>query len=831
MKPRPRSLANYTERREQRRKITQAGSAGRSRLRKWWFRGAAAVGVPLLLLAGLEGSLQLCGYGFPTSFFLQSLNNGPPVLTDNYQFGWRFFPPAQARTPRPMRFSAKKAPNTIRIFVFGESAAYGDPQPEYGLSRMLELLLQERFPESRFEVINAAMTGINSHVILPIARDCAEADGDLWVLYMGNNEVVGPFGAGTIFGARVPSLSFIRFSLALRSTRLGQWLAARVAGMKHVRPARRTWEGLAMFLENQVRPDDPRMGAVYSHFARNLADIINTGRRHGTKIVVSTVLSNLKDCPPFASEHRVDFGQGKTNEWAELFRAGIAAQTNGKSTEAVQCFERAARIDETFAELQFRWGQCCASAGEEEQARKHFVRARDLDSLRFRADSRINQIIRDAVTGREAEGIRLADSEQELARQTGDGLPGRELLCDHVHATFEGNYRLARAIGQELIPLLPKGGSTASAGKGDWLSLADCAQRLAWTGWDRYRAAKSLMLRLNEPPFTSQLDFQQQYQRLAAELEKLAPVLRPTGLQKAAAEYRAAVAAAPNDWVLQKDLGELLTLMGDLAGAEKCCRAVAQTLPHDPGARLELGSLLVQSGRANDAIAEFQAALRLRPNSVSALNGLGFANIALGRQTEAVRLFQTALSLDPYSSETHLNLATALQGAGQAEPARTQVRLALTEPLKTPEALVRLAKVCLTQGWVNEALTNLSRAVRLNPADATAHYLLGGALDGSGRYAEALQEFSDAVRLNPDLAGARLGFGLELSRLGRGAEAAEQLATAVQLNPNSIEARLRLGAVLSRLGRIIDARAQFEQVLRLDPQNRAAKDQLERLPP
>ena len=47
------------------------------------------------------------------------------------------------------------------------------------------------------------MTAINSHAILPIARECARRDGDLWIIYMGNNEMVGPFGAGTVFGSRV----------------------------------------------------------------------------------------------------------------------------------------------------------------------------------------------------------------------------------------------------------------------------------------------------------------------------------------------------------------------------------------------------------------------------------------------------------------------------------------------------------------------------------------------------------------------------------------------------------------------------------------------------
>ena len=74
------------------------------------------------------------------------------------------------------------------------------------------------------EFVNAAMTGINSHVIREIARDCAPHDGDFWLVYASNNEVIGPFGAGTIFGRRAPDLIAVRTTLALKATRVGQLL-------------------------------------------------------------------------------------------------------------------------------------------------------------------------------------------------------------------------------------------------------------------------------------------------------------------------------------------------------------------------------------------------------------------------------------------------------------------------------------------------------------------------------------------------------------------------------------------------------------------------------
>ncbi len=166
----------------------------------WLMRIAAMVLVPLIVLGGLEFGLRLGGYGYNTGFFQQIKIKGHPFYVPNEKFSYRFFPPALARTAIPIRFAAEKATNTYRIFLFGESAAEGDPDPSYGVGRYLQVLLRERFPEARFEVVCVAITAIDSNVILPIARECARHQGDLWVIYMGNNEMVGPFGAETTYG-------------------------------------------------------------------------------------------------------------------------------------------------------------------------------------------------------------------------------------------------------------------------------------------------------------------------------------------------------------------------------------------------------------------------------------------------------------------------------------------------------------------------------------------------------------------------------------------------------------------------------------------------------
>src|SRR6185436_9393151 len=212
-----------------------------------------------------------------------------------------------ARSPSPVVMAAKKPPGRYRIFLLGESAALGDPAPAFGVGRYLQALLRERYPGADFEVVCAAMTAINSHAILPIARECARHEGDLWVIYMGNNEMVGPFGAATVFGAKAPPDWFVRVRLAAGKMRIVHALEDLI-GRWGGHSRGRTWEGMKLFLENRLAPDDPAREAVYHNFRANLADILRAGESAHVPIVLSTVAVNLKDFSPLASLPGVSAG-------------------------------------------------------------------------------------------------------------------------------------------------------------------------------------------------------------------------------------------------------------------------------------------------------------------------------------------------------------------------------------------------------------------------------------------------------------------------------------------------------------------------------------------
>ncbi len=798
-------------RRKPRQNSNKATVPQLSKRRLWQFR-IVAVGVPLLFLGLLELGLRLGGFGYPTAFLLNSSNHGETTFVQNNQFGWRFFGPRAARQSDAMSIPREKPPGTVRIFVFGESAAYGDPQPRFGLPRMLAAMLELRHPDRKFEVVNAALTAINSHVILPLARDCAKARADVWVIYMGNNEVVGPFGAGTVFGSQTMPLPLIRAGLALKTTRIGQSFDALRRAAQKDAAGSGAWQGMAMFVKYKVAGSDPRLGAVYENFGQNLKDIIAAGQNSGAKIVLSTVAVDLKDCAPFASLHRSDLSESQLNEWNRLFDAGVKAQAGGNFQQASSDFDQAERIDDRFAELRFRRGQCVLELNDIPGAQREFAAARDLDALRFRCDSRLNEIIRQQAT----DDITLADGERALADASANGIPGDELFYEHVHLTFQGNHLLARIIAEKVEKAL------ALSENVPWPDIAKCAQRLGYTSRDTQLALSDVCGRLGDVPFTFQANHDEQMRRLTDAARKLPPPNSAASLREAQSAAEAALARWPDDAVLWEQLGEIKQAAGDYAGAAAAAQHSLDRVPSSAGCWMLSGLLLAQEKKYEEAAAVFKHVYALDPMAVWARDNRATCLELLGRRDEAVIEFKRALALKPDYGTGWLALGQLYEEMGRTNDAAQCFNQALTNRVNQMEDLAHLARFCASRRWFELAVTNFAAAIALSPSDPGLRMDAGGALAALGRHDEAVQQYLAAVELAPEQAQAHLHLGVALGRQKQPAQAEHEFRQVLRLDPNSIQARVNLGIALYEQEKLDDARKQFEDVLQRNPNDPTA---------
>jgi tetratricopeptide (TPR) repeat protein len=566
--------------------------------------------VPLALLAMLELALRLGGCGYPTSYFVAS-GDGSHVQT-NRQFGWRFYPRESAIIPDPARFTAEKPKNVTRVFILGESAAVGTPDPAYGFARILQVMLRDAYPAHNFEVIDAAMRGIDSHVILPIARDCSRLEPDLFILYLGNNEFVRLHAPSSDIAPAVPRLRLLRLRQALRATKLVQFLEDRIASLEAGRGGKPAKWDMDFFRRHRLGPDDPRKAAVYDNFRANLGDILETVRGSGARAIVSTVAVNLRDFPPLGSLHKHDLNVPERKAWAVAYAEGVAAETTRDNQTAIARYEQAERIDACFAELHFRLARCGFACGQLDKARREYVQARDCDALDFRADSRVNEIIRQLTRDREREGIYFVDMERRLleGHDGDDGIPGETLFRDHVHFTFDGDYVVASR-------LLPVVAAALNFGKpaGPTLSRQQCADLLAYSPCVEADLAEPTDAFTSRPPFLDQLDHAARQSRAEALLSRLRTDLRPQDWARAVRLHQQAIECCPSDWQLHYNLARLLRRTGDVTGA----------------------------------ISQFERTLQLYPKLVPALLGLGYARVEAGRVDSGLKCMEEAQQIDPNS--------------------------------------------------------------------------------------------------------------------------------------------------------------------------------------
>jgi len=784
-----------------------------SKCRLWLMRFFVMIFVPLLVLGAIELGLRLGGYGYAPDFFRRIRIDGRNFYVPNEKFSSRFFPPAIARTATPFRFATEKSTNSYRIFLLGESAAMGDPDPTYGFGRYLQVLLQERFPGTDFEVICVAVTAIDSNVILPIARDCARHEGDLWIIYMGNNEMVGPFGAikmvpfaadfssgnkapppfgaETAYGLQAPPLGIIRTVLAIKTTRIGQLLDNLIRAIRSNSSKPQEWGGMQMFMNGRIGYDDPARLRAYANFKGNLEDILLTAQRAGVPVVLSTVAVNLKDCAPFASIHAPGLSTNKLSDWNEIFEEGITNESAGSYKKALALYRKAAEIDPQFAELQFRMGDCDLALTNYAQALRDFELARDDDALDFRADSRINSIIREAVSRHAGQGVYLVDAARILAQNSPEGIPGLNFFYEHVHLNFAGNYLLARDFAEKIKGLLPS--SVTARDKGNWVSEELCECRLAVTVWDRQRVWGPIFNRITAPPFTGQFNHAAFLKLCEAKLAEAQSQMSLQSPEQAWQMYQQALALAPDDYFLHGNFERFLEKGGYLAQAiieaKRCCELVPQL----PGGFYYVGTLLVREGRISEAANYFSRAIAIQKHYVEAEDALGEILSNQQKTAEAIRWFKRAIRSNPDYVDTYLNLGFLQQRLGETDAAIANYQKAANLEPEGPADYFNRANMAAASSRWDEAMTDLRALLKAKPAFWQAHYMLGMELMANEKTEDAQREFAMAVHYRPDFAPAHFSLGTTL---------------AVQKKADQ-------------------ALAEFRIVLQLDPANRSAQQQIE----
>ncbi|MCF7802758.1 MAG: tetratricopeptide repeat protein [Candidatus Marinimicrobia bacterium] len=786
-----------------------------SRGKRWLFTFVLIVIIPLILLLLLEAGLRITGYGYSPDFLVKQTINGQEFFTDNTQFSYRFFPRELARPAQRLAIPIDKSPDEFRIVVLGASAAMGDPDYSFGVSRILEELLQHQYQERKIRVINAAITAINSNVVLPIARDIAKLEPDVLIVYLGNNEVIGPYGPGTVFAPFAANLGLIRANIFLKSTKIGQMVNDISRGLQSGEVKQETWGGVDMFTANRIRHSDPRMENVYNHFQKNLQDISEAGTDVGAKVILSTVGTNLQGCPPFAALHSNQVDSASLLQWENLYQQGLSAEESQDYESAIGLYQDAAKIDGVYADLHFRLAESHTEVNQNDSAKAHYIRARDRDALRFRADSRINKIVEEVAEGFGEKTAALTNATNIFQSDSDDGIPGENLFYDHVHMNFRGNYLLAKKLAKQAAELLDLGES------GEVLTQEECENRLAFTLYDQVRIEREILNRLQSPAFANRMDNEEAVREAEANLEQKQNRLRAdVRLATVENEYKQAIALNEQDWILRKNYGLfLLEARNKPDLAEEQFRFVLERFPYDYLSQNNLGMAYARQGKLHDAIGRFEQALELKPGFTEAHFNIARILEQQDRYEEAHTHYNQAHLTPEEMTDLYIRYAQYLSETGQRDQAVMRLREAIHRTPNSPKAYLMLGNLYENTGHPDSAIKYLSEAVRLGSENTKAHIDLGTLLFKRENYPEAENHYKRALELSPDLPEVQNNLGLALVQQGKFAEAIPHFRKAVESRPDYLAARGNLAGALSRVGRNDEAITQLEGAIRFNPNN------------
>lgn len=197
--------------------------------------------------------------------------------------------------------------------------------------------------------------------------------------------------------------------------------------------------------------------------------------------------------------------------------------------------------------------------------------------------------------------------------------------------------------------------------------------------------------------------------------------------------------------VIQKDKPE---------EALKAYRHAAELQPQDPAPHLQAAILLQQQQNFSEAAAEFQRAMELDSGSDDAVAGFVSASSRSGQLPQAESLLRTLIAKQPTSGTLHVQLGRVLAAQNKNDEAISELSRGLELAPADAKANEELIQLLLAQKKYSEALPYLKVAVQTNDGDPNLHYLLGTTYIRNKNFPEAQDELIKAVKLKSDFGQA-----------------------------------------------------------------------------
>jgi tetratricopeptide (TPR) repeat protein len=372
--------------------------------------------IPLIFLLLVEMTLRSVNYGQNYSLFVDFDLFGKKYSKVNPEYGKKYFYDLPFMSPNNDIFLKEKPKNGYRIFVIGSSTTAGFPYTSgIMFSRILQERLQDSYPDKQVEVVNTAMTAINSFAFQDKIDEILNAQPDAILIYGGHNEFYGGLGIaskealGKLRWIKILHLNLLEFKTyqLMRELIFG---TQRLFTGKNSTDAQKTGTMMQKIATNKdVEYNSPIYKLAHEHFKKNMQTILEKAHKKGVSVFFSELISNIKDLPPLGSSISKSYPPAM-----KVYQEGLA-------------FEK---------------------AGDYEKAKINFYQAKDLDCIRFRASEDMNSIIN---TLSKEYGAYPIPMKRIFEENSPHGLIGNNLITEHLHPNIDGYFLMADAFYSSIV--------------------------------------------------------------------------------------------------------------------------------------------------------------------------------------------------------------------------------------------------------------------------------------------------------------------------------------------------------------------------------------------
>lgn len=278
----------------------------------------------------------------------------------------------------------------------------------------------------------------------------------------------------------------------------------------------------------------------------------------------------------------------------------------------------------------------------------------------------------------------------------------------------------------------------------------------------------------------------------------------------------AALAVAPNSYLVNAHLSAVLLSAGDTAGALAAARRAVENGRNSGLTHAALARALFYGGDLKGAATEAALATELSRNCAAAHLVASDVAVAKGDLALGQQEAQMAVALDPQLPAAYNALGMIWLALNDVKAAERAFSKALSFGPRSAAAWAGMGMTYARQGKLGRALEMQKAAISLDGGLAAAYNNLGAAHLALGNFEAARKAFTEAVRLAPESSIGRENLAMLYLDTNQYAEAVREGEMAVRMGANSARVWTTLARVYLKQQRTEKAWAALRHAVELD---------------